>query len=395
MNIWTKSLLIGLGVTVIYCGVGILKKSKTGIFFYTYHGHYLVHVQPKDTVLAESIKPIDKVTEILKSRIMGAYSQLELKKINDHLLDLSVSKIKDTNQIRRLITANSSLEFREMYTLKEASRYFSKTMNLFGYSNNPPVIPEEKKIDTTTTKDSAFVKFSDSDPSPVDVRKAPPEPLIIFSEPYQMENSVRFQPSIGMVKIKDTTAVNGVVQLQEFVNAIPADLKMLYGPIIERSGEKNKNYLYLYAVHAWPGQPALLNNDDITSARLDYTQTGIPEINFEFNAVAAGKWERMTTDNIGKPIAIILDNEVISAPNVNGTISGGNSSISGGFTVTEAQDLALLLNSSSMPATTSIIAHEITKERRPIIPGNPLLYILIFVVATGISYLIINLVKNN
>src|SRR5689334_6091717 len=114
MNKWTKPLLIGLGITVLYYGLAwFIKGAKKPS---TYHGHYEIQLKPKKLELTSAVK--DKVINTMEQRIAALGYKYELRSVNDHLLDLTISNIADTIEITRLITGNSSLEFREMYTIQ-------------------------------------------------------------------------------------------------------------------------------------------------------------------------------------------------------------------------------------------------------------------------------------
>lgn len=385
MNKLTYSLLIGFGVTAVCLGIASLLKKNSGSS--NYHGHYVLKIHRKENVLMESGKVRDKVIEILTFRLTDKNSIPQIKPITDELIDISVADVSDTGKIPRLVSMNSYLEFREMYTMEQAGFYLSKADELLGYK----VPSTEKQLDTKVP-DSSFVKYSDSDP-PVDSPQQSIFNLIVPSEPYEANQKKQFPSYLGMVRIADTAHLTEELNRNAFAHTLPVDLKFMYGPAYSHSDPQKKEFVYLYAVRAYPGKPPTLDNDDIMTAKFDYTTTGEPEIYFTFNPVATKKWERMTTANVGKPIAMILDNQVISAPNVNSPISGGESSISGGFSVLEATDLALMLN-TGMPAKATIVKQEITKESGPLVPGNPWLYLILFAVSAGISYLIIHLLKS-
>jgi preprotein translocase subunit SecD len=385
MNKWVKSILIGVGITLLYLVLAYFIKARSSPG--TYSGHYIVRISPKENAVTGKVSVPEKVAEILKSRITSTGAAIKIKAVDVQEFDIKISGIKDTAQAAWLLTANSKLEFREMYSLNELAFTLFKADSLLGYK---PTAEVKIVSADTTTEDSGFVKFTDADPPAAVVEEKSLWNYIQISNHYQEPSgSVRSPSQIGYVLKKDTLFVSSQLYRKELMDRLPAEVKFLYG--VPEDMPKRKEYIPLYAVRAYPGKPAVLGNDDIMHATADYSMNGVPQISFQFNPVAAGKWERMTAENIGKPIAIILDNRVISAPNVLSSISGGAAVISGGFTKTEARDLAIQLGAASMPAISTIIKQELIKEPPPILQGNPLIYLLVLLVASGVSFLIISL----
>ena len=161
---------------------------------------------------------------------------------------------------------------------------------------------------------------------------------------------------VGRAMIKDTAKVNYMLRLVKHL--FPRDLKLAW---TVKPGDEAKDVLSLVAlkVTSRDGSPAL-GGDVITSARQDYDQNGRVEVSMSMNGEGARIWKRLTGDNIGKQIAIVLDGYVYSFPNVNGEIPNGMSSISGGsMTVEEAQDLANILKAGKLPAPARIVQEEV------------------------------------
>jgi SecD/SecF fusion protein len=161
---------------------------------------------------------------------------------------------------------------------------------------------------------------------------------------------------VGRALIKDTARVNYMLRLTKHL--FPRDLKLAW---TVKPGEEAKDILQLVAlkVTSRDGSPAL-GGDVITNARQDYDQNGRVEVSMSMNSEGARIWKRLTGDNVGKQIAIVLDGYVYSYPNVNGEIPNGMSSITGGnMTVEEAQDLANILKAGKLPAPAHIVAEEV------------------------------------
>jgi len=210
--------------------------------------------------------------------------------------------------------------------------------------------------------------------------------LISFFETSATSEYVR--PEIGTVRENDTSILNQLLHHAEIKPAFPADLRFCYGAV------GSPNLFYLYAIRTYM-QKAELKNDDVKNAEAEPGYNGTPEIFIQFTNAASRRWERMTTKNVGKCIAIILDDRVISAPRVNEPITGGQSVISGGFTFEEAKLLAHLLTTGVMPAELSIIKEEVSPivDRRGTITAV-IISLVAFALAAAASLFIFNMLKN-
>ena len=160
------------------------------------------------------------------------------------------------------------------------------------------------------------------------------------------------------VRIKDTSRVNQIMRRQDVQTLFPANASAVYDVKARANGTNlNEEIVDMYFVKDLGKAP--LEGDVVTNASQDFDDSGKPAVEMQMNAEGARKWKALTGANIGRPVAIILDNFVYSAPNVNGEIGGGRSSISGNFTVEEALDLANVLKAGKLPAPTNIISEDI------------------------------------
>ncbi|RPH31210.1 MAG: protein translocase subunit SecDF [Bacteroidales bacterium] len=163
---------------------------------------------------------------------------------------------------------------------------------------------------------------------------------------------------IGRAHYKDTAQINQYLQLTQVKALFPRDLRLLWGVKAEDKAESIYN-LYAIKVTTRNGK-APLDGGVITDARDEIAdQKGGAEVTMAMNAEGARTWARLTGDNVDRCIAIVMDNYVYSAPKVNGEISGGRSSITGGFSISEAKDLANVLKSGKLPAPARIMQEEV------------------------------------
>ncbi|MDD4603872.1 MAG: protein translocase subunit SecDF [Bacteroidales bacterium] len=272
-----------------------------------------------------------------------------------------LSATKDSIQADSTLKADSAAAFKavaEKQTLSEKKESTQKT---------------EAKKETTkpeTSKGNALLKQLGKDSSKTASANkknesfedyAKKNPLFAYLNPAIYQNKegqyVAGQTAmVGRAFIKDTAKVNHLLRLTK--NMFPRDMKLAW-TVKPRDEEKDILELVALKVTSRDGSPAL-SGDVITNARQDYDQNGRVEVSMSMNSEGARIWKRLTGDNIGKQVAIVLDGYVYSYPNVNGEIPNGMSSITGGnMTVEEAQDLANILKAGKLPAPARIVAEEI------------------------------------
>ncbi|MCS6821984.1 MAG: protein translocase subunit SecDF [Microscillaceae bacterium] len=163
-----------------------------------------------------------------------------------------------------------------------------------------------------------------------------------------------YSPEGLAVAIKDTSRVNELLSRAEVRTMFPSNCRFLWSVKPDEQGK-----MTLFAVKKGINGKALLEGDVITDARRDFDDNGRPEVLMQMNGVGARKWRKITADNINRRIAIVLDDNVYSAPYVRSEIPNGSSSISGNFTIEEADDLANVLKAGKLPAPTRIVEEAI------------------------------------
>jgi SecD/SecF fusion protein len=211
--------------------------------------------------------------------------------------------------------------------------------------------------DTTAVKDTAAkkatAKLKDS------ANANPIARLVQFTQPYNDGTGKPvFPAAIGYIQSKDTGTLNSYLRLDFVKTKFPANLQFMYGKAEASTDPKFKDILTLYAIKTLDNGQAELEGDHISSASQDYDERGRIAIKMNMDKVGTNLWAKMTTKNAGKPIAIVLDNFVYSAPNVNEPITTGNSQISGSYSLKEAQDLSEILESGKLPAPAKIVQEQ-------------------------------------
>lgn len=159
-----------------------------------------------------------------------------------------------------------------------------------------------------------------------------------------------------MYDVKDTSQINRLLERKDVQSIIPSSMKFLWSvKAVQLDEFSSEELLELYAVKTTRGGKAPLTGEVITDARQDLDQSARPAVSMQMNATGAKAWRKLTSENINRRIAIVLDNYVYSAPMVQGEIPNGSSSITGTFTLEEAKDLANVLKAGTLPAPTTIV----------------------------------------
>ncbi len=271
--------------------------------------------------------------------------------------------ITEPERVRNLLQGSANLEFWKTYNVNELSMYFNE-MN--ARSGEYAMAKRTAIADTSAVETPQQDSLSAILPALADSTEAllvdeEKETVVTksfveyFNEPY-FAMSGASGPIVGSVSKLDTAAVNFL--LQRYKDIFPADVRFKWGfkPIDQR-----ETYFQLFALKGDGSKrgPAL-GGDVITNARADQGQQGSAwEVTMSMNSSGASRWSTITGAEIGKSIAIVLDNYVYSAPTVNGRIDGGRSSITGNFTPQEAQDLENVLKSGKMQAGVRIVQEDV------------------------------------
>lgn len=175
------------------------------------------------------------------------------------------------------------------------------------------------------------------------------------------DNTVNDGPVVGYVAKKDSAKLNSYLKMDLVKNKFPANTRFYYGAEDKKERHNPNAPLTLYAIRTVPGMTeAKLEGDHVTEARMDYDpMTGQPEVTMAMDVAGARAWKKMTGDNVGKFVAIVLDDKVYSSPRVHSEIGGGRTSISGHFSAEEATDLANILKSGKLPAPAHIVQEQV------------------------------------
>ena len=270
--------------------------------------------------------------------------------------------IKEPERMRKLLQGSANLEFWETYNADEVIPYLQQLDSRLANDASNDTTTAKKVIKKADAKKVKLQLKNNDDETPTQKSNAQMEaakkqhPLLAMLQTTG-QNSLAL---VGYASVRDTAAISKLIYGQTAKQILPTDLKLLWSATPE-DGIKAKNIYGLYAikVSSSNGQ-APLQGDVVVDAKDEFNHvTGQPEVNMTMNTEGARRWAALTKANVGKAIAIVLDNAVYSAPRVNGEIDGGSSAISGNFTVEMTKDLANTLKSGRMPAPARIVQEEV------------------------------------
>ena len=314
---------------------------------------------------------VDNSYNVLRTRIdrFGVVAPNIQKLEKDGLISVELPGIKEPERVRKLLQGSANLEFWETYKLEQLAAKLEAVNNAIAAANaaqeeeaqpkeEAPVVAEATADTATVAADSAALALKEK----LQQESTEAEALALFRKQNPLLSLLNYSqsyagsPVIGIVHKNDTAAVNAMLASKIARDILPSDLILRW--TVKAIDEKGTMY-ELVALKAGKGGKAPLGGDVITDARDDFDKLKGSVVSMTMNAEGAKTWEKLTRDNIGNAIAIVLDNQVYSFPNVNSAISGGSSEISGNFSPEEAKDLANVLNSGKMAAAVTIVQEDI------------------------------------
>ena len=324
-------------------------------------------------IRAEVSAAIDNSFNVVRTRIdKFGVVQPNIQKLEgqEGRIMVEMPGISEPERMRKLLQGSANLEFWETYNAQEIIPYLVQLDSQLANGGE-----EETKADTTAAakadttaavKKAPKSKFHiKKDTKKADVKATPEAQLAAAKKQHPLlamlqttnGNSLAL---VGYASVRDTAAINKLIYSKLAKQVLPSDVKLLWGAK-PADGLSVKNIFELYAlkVTTTTGR-APLEGDVITDAKDQFDQvTGQPQVSMTMNTDGARRWAALTKANIDKAIAIVLDGVVYSAPRVNGEITGGQSSITGSFTIEDTKDLANTLKSGRMPAPARIVQEEV------------------------------------
>ena len=326
-----------------------------------------------DVLNLEVEDAIDRSFNILRSRIdKFGVTQPNIQKLETAgRILVELPGIKNPERARKLLQSTAKLEFWETY---EARELFSDIQKVNEYLRETNEANNEEDLITGTSdkKDDVSDDFEDDlfdfegDTLESDTTQSAdqffdenPFFALMFPNVDQQTGNVREGPALGSCNVKDTAELNSLLNDEKIKSFFPSDVKFAYEV---KPYDDEGRFVQLIALRSISksSSEAAMEGEVVTDASQTFAEFGNnADVSMSMNKEGARKWKKLTGDNIGKSVAIVLDNYVYSFPTVQAQISGGRSSITGNFTVNEAKDLANILKSGKLPAPARIIEEAI------------------------------------
>ncbi|WP_144602242.1 protein translocase subunit SecDF [Algoriphagus algorifonticola] len=309
-----------------------------------------------DIIDKEVENAIDRSFNILRTRIdRFGTSQPNIQRIQGSgRIQIELPGVDNQERVRNLLQGVAKLQFWEVAELNDLGGSLEAV--------NAAWVADNKSSNTTAAADTVSTENMSEEDS---LRNALEKQLAEI-DPLNPSTDVSpifslLYPNYGLAyQVRDTLVINRILKNPDYNSLLPRDIKLLWGVKPFKPEGTSDEVLELYAIKAPRGtDEAPLEGDVVTDARQVLDQTSRPAVSMQMNAEGARKWRSLTAANIGKRIAVVLDNYVYTAPVVNGEIPTGQSEISGSFSLQEAQDLANILKSGSLPAPTQIVEESI------------------------------------
>ena len=291
--------------------------------------------------------------KVLRNRIdRFGVTQPNIQRIgNTGRILIELPGAKDIERVKTLLTGTAKLQFWEVFTNQELFGFLLEANQKLADVIKPDVVKEEETKETDGAEDDVDKLLNGEKDK--ETLKAE-NPLISILSLNQSQAS----PVLGSARISDVDKITTYLKRTDVRSLLSPELR--YAKFVWDLPAKGSDIVNLYALKSNRNDEAPIEGDVISSARQDFSMgTANPEISMTMKGAATKKWAKMTEKNIGKFVAVVLDNRVYTAPRVSGKIAGGRTSITGQFSVEEAKDVANALQSGKLPAAARIIQAEI------------------------------------
>ncbi|MDR1879661.1 MAG: protein translocase subunit SecDF [Tannerellaceae bacterium] len=332
-------------------------------------------------VLKDELKSaIDNSFNVLRTRIdrFGVVSPNIQRLETAGRILVELPGVKEPERVRKLLQGSANLEFWETYELSEIYQQLVGADNLLATLLAPAVEEqpdgageaaaekpaEAAEVAATNDADSLLAQIGsesiDKQAGPSFEEFAKQHPLFALLQVSQYNGQIAPGAIVGVANVKDIVKIDEYLNMKQVKELLPRNLSLKWGV---KAIDEKEQFFQLYAIKVTnrDGTPAL-GGDVVTDATADFSQTpgrSEQQVSMTMNAEGAKAWARLTKENIGKSVAIILDDMVYSAPRVNDEITGGRSQITGSFTPEEAKDLANVLKSGKMAASINIVQEDV------------------------------------
>ncbi|MCI7787800.1 MAG: protein translocase subunit SecDF [Prevotella sp.] len=318
---------------------------------------------------AEAASAIDNSFNVVRTRIdKFGVVQPNIQKLEgqDGRIMVEMPGIREPERMRKLLQGSANLEFWETYNADEVVPYLTQLDQIAANGGDA----KAAAADTTAADTAAAAKSAEKSNATLQLKTKDNEKQTVAADEAARKQHPLFSilsamgrgslSLVGYANVRDTAAVNKIIYSKEAKKVLPGNLRLLWSAKpTDNVNAKNVYELHAIKVTTTNGR-APIEGDVVTDAKDQFNNlSGQPEVSMSMNTDGARRWAALTKANVGRAIAIVLDGSVYSAPRVNGEISGGQSSISGNFTIEDTKDLANTLKSGRMPAPARIVQEEV------------------------------------
>ena len=313
-----------------------------------------------EVIRAEAESAISNSFNVLRNRIdRFGVTQPNIQKLgNSGRILVELPGVKEPERVRKLLQGTASLEFWATYPNEEIEGYLAEANALLAEMQSAEAAPAVEAEETVEAEDALLaeeLKQAENETA-AEAEMLKQNPLFSLLQP----SGARGYACIGYAHYADTAQINKIFAMPQIKQLFPPEFKPMW-TVKASEMDVNGNIFELVAIKATSRDgKAPLDGGVVTDARVQYGNTGAsPQVSMSMNTEGANIWARMTKENIGRQIAIVLDGMVYSYPNVQNEITGGSSQITGNFTLEEAEDLANVLKSGKLPAPATIIQEQV------------------------------------
>jgi len=311
-----------------------------------------------EVIRGESESAISNSFNVLRNRIdRFGVTQPNIQKLGSSgRILVELPGVKEPERVRKLLQGTASLEFWATYDNAEVEAYLAEANATLAtlLADTDEAVEEAKEAEGDDLLAEELQQAENDAAAEAAFRKQ--NPLFSVLQP----SGARGYACIGYAHYADTATVNRYLAMPQVKQLFPPEFKPMW-TVKASAMDPNQNIFELVAIKSTSRDgKAPLDGGSVTDARVSYGNTGgSPSVSMSMNAEGANVWARLTKDNIGKQVAIVLDGMVYSYPTVNTEITGGSSEITGNFTLEEAEDLANVLKSGKLPAPATIIQEQV------------------------------------
>ena len=334
-------------------------------------------VSPKSTdkevenvLRAELKSAIDNSYNVLRTRIdrFGVVQpNIQALEGQEGRIMVEMPGVKEPERVRKLLQGSANLEFWETYNSQEITPFLAQLDSKLAATLSAEATEAKTEANVAETADSTANKSDLASAianNASDKSQASKAEIERFKKQHPLLSKLQLTQGaygcvVGFAHKRDMDAISELLATPEAQDILPSDVQLKWGVKGMGEGESSDWYeLYAIRVTERSGR-APLEGDVITDAKDEFDQHGRPCVSMQMNVDGARRWAALTKANLHRSVAIVLDNNVYSAPTVQSEITGGNSQITGNFTAEDTRDLANVLKSGKMPAPAKIVSEEI------------------------------------